>query len=53
VSFDARLVAAMRTYSVTRLLTFNGPDFTRFPGLTILDPAAFAAPANPLPSNSP
>ena len=39
VSHDARLVAALRTYGMTRLLTFNGPDFARFPGLTILDPA--------------
>ena len=31
VSFDARLVAAMRTHGVTRLLTFNGSDFARFP----------------------
>jgi predicted nucleic acid-binding protein len=47
VSYDARLVAAMRTHGVTRLLTFNGADFARFPGLTILDPATFAAPAAP------
>ena len=53
VSFDARLVAAMRTYGVTRLLTFNGPDFARFPGLTILDPANLAAPATPPPSTTP
>jgi predicted nucleic acid-binding protein len=53
VSFDARLVAAMRTYGVNRLLTRNGSDFTRFPGLTILDPTSFAAPANPLLSPTP
>ena len=47
VSYDARLVAAMRTHGITRLLTFNTADFTRFPGLTILDPASFAAPAAP------
>jgi predicted nucleic acid-binding protein len=47
VSYDARLVAAMRTYGVTRLLTLNGADFARFPGFTILDPAALAAPATP------
>lgn len=40
VSFDARLVAAMRTHSLTRLLTFNTADFTRYPGLTVLDPHA-------------
>ncbi len=47
VSYDARLVAAMRTHGITQLLTFNGPDFARFPGLTILDPATLAAPAAP------
>jgi len=45
VSYDARLVAAMRTHGITQLLTFNGPDFARFSGLTILDPATLAAPA--------
>ncbi len=53
VSYDARLVAAMRTHGITRLLTFNGPDFARFPGLTLLDPALIAAPANPPPSTTP
>ena len=53
VSYDARLVAAMRTYGVTRLLTFNGPDFARFPGLTVLDPATFVASANLPPSTTP
>ena len=51
VSFDARLVAAMRTHGVTRLLTFNGTDFIRFPGISVLDPATFAASATP-PSNT-
>ena len=37
-SFDARLVAAMRTHGISRILTFNGSDFARFDGLTILDP---------------
>jgi predicted nucleic acid-binding protein len=53
VSFDARLVAAMRTYGVTRLPTFNGSDFVRFPGLTILDPATLSASPNPSPSTTP
>jgi predicted nucleic acid-binding protein len=52
-SFDARLVAAMQTYGITRLLTFNGSDFARFPGLTILDPHTFAAPAGSPPSANP
>ena len=53
VSFDARLVAAMRTHGLTRLLTFNGPDFARFPGLSILDPAALATSAIPPSSTAP
>ncbi len=40
VSYDARLVAAMRTHGITQLLTLNTSDFTRFPGLTLLDPTA-------------
>jgi predicted nucleic acid-binding protein len=37
---DARLVAAMRTHGLTELLTFNGSDFRRFPGVTVVDPVA-------------
>lgn len=36
---DARFVAAMRVHGLTHILTFNVPDFTRFP-VTALDPAA-------------
>lgn len=36
---DARLVAAMQSYGITRLLTFNASDF-RGLGVVILDPAA-------------
>lgn len=43
VSFDARLVAAMRTHGVTRLLTFNTSDFARFPGIFVLDPRGSAS----------
>jgi predicted nucleic acid-binding protein len=52
VSYDARLVAAMRTHGIARLLTFNGADFVRFPGLNILDPVSLAAPPTP-PGSSP
>jgi predicted nucleic acid-binding protein len=44
VAHDAHLVAAMRTYGITRLLTFNGTDFARYPGLAVLDPATVAPP---------
>lgn len=48
-SFDARLVAAMRPLGIARILTLNGSDFTRFPGITIIDPTAPVSP----PSNTP
>jgi hypothetical protein len=31
----------MQVYSVTDILTFNGTDFRRFPGINVLDPAQF------------
>jgi predicted nucleic acid-binding protein len=36
-SYDARLAAAMQTYGISRLLTFNANDFKGFP-ITIIDP---------------
>lgn len=44
---DARLVAAMLVHGVTHLLTFNTADFTRFPGITVLDPASFSPRTSP------
>jgi predicted nucleic acid-binding protein len=35
---DARLIAAMQTYGITRLLTFNTADFRGF-NITLVDPA--------------
>lgn len=35
---DVRLVAAMQSYGITRLLTFNASDFRGF-AVTLLDPA--------------
>jgi predicted nucleic acid-binding protein len=37
--YDARLVAAMQCYGMTRLLTFNGGDFNGF-AVTVIDPAS-------------
>jgi predicted nucleic acid-binding protein len=34
---DARLVAAMQTYGIRRILTFNAADFRKFP-ISIVDP---------------
>ncbi len=36
--YDARLVAVMRVYGVTHLLTFNVDDFRRYPGITVVHP---------------
>jgi hypothetical protein len=38
---DARLVAAMHVHGLTHLLTLNVPDFTRYPGITIVHPQTF------------
>ncbi len=38
-SYDARLVAAMQTYGIAQLLTFNASDFKGFP-ITIIDPTS-------------
>jgi predicted nucleic acid-binding protein len=35
---DTRLVAAMLVHGITHLLTFNGPDFSRYPEITIMAP---------------
>lgn len=40
-SHDARLVAAMQSYGITRLLTFDMGDFQGF-AITLLDPASLA-----------
>ena len=37
---DARLVAAMQAHAVDQILTFNTGDFSRYPGITALDPAS-------------
>ena len=39
-SHDARLVAAMKVYNLTHLLTFNTTDFKRYLGITVVDPAS-------------
>jgi len=36
---DAHLAAAMGAYGVQQLLTFNGDDFKRYPGIIVLHPA--------------
>jgi predicted nucleic acid-binding protein len=41
-SYDARLVAAMQCYGITRLLTFNAEHFRGLP-VTIVDPTSVEA----------
>ena len=36
---DARLAALMLSHGVTHIVTLNGRDFARYPGLTVVDPA--------------
>ncbi len=35
---DARIAAAMNIHGITHLLTFNGNDFKRFQGITVVAP---------------
>lgn len=42
---DARLVAAMERHAISHIPTFNTGDFTRYPGITVLDPMTLASPA--------
>lgn len=37
---DARIVAAMKVHGVAHLLTFNGADFTRYPGISVHHPSS-------------
>jgi predicted nucleic acid-binding protein len=41
---DARLVAFMQAHGVNDIVTFNSKDFTRYAGINVHTPAAFAAP---------
>jgi predicted nucleic acid-binding protein len=40
---DARLIAAMKVYGITKILTFDVKDFARYPDIEVLDPATVAA----------
>ncbi|MFO0805333.1 MAG: hypothetical protein U0791_19690 [Gemmataceae bacterium] len=35
---DAKLVALMQANGLTHIMTLNGADFARYPGLVIIDP---------------
>lgn len=40
---DARLLATMNVHHVSCILTFNTGDFSRYPGLTVIDPSSVDA----------
>jgi len=40
---DARLIATMKTHGVSRLLTFDVDDFTRYTGIEVMHPKTVAA----------
>jgi predicted nucleic acid-binding protein len=44
---DARLAAVMVVHGITHILTFNPGHFSRFPGLTTIDPVSVAQPPSP------
>ena len=52
-SHDARLVALMQAHTITHILTLNGADFARYPGITAIPPASLAPPTPPPPRRPP
>ena len=44
---DARLAALMQAHGISQILTLNGADFTRYPGIVAIDPASVVPPAAP------
>jgi predicted nucleic acid-binding protein len=46
-SHDAWLVAAMRVHGLTAILTFDRAGFSRYPGITVVDPADVVSAAGP------
>ena len=44
---DTRLVAAMIVHGLTHVLPYNGGDFSRFAGITVLDPVSLASSKTP------
>jgi predicted nucleic acid-binding protein len=46
---DARLVALMQVHGMTHILTLNGADFARYPGIVPIDPAGLSPPSQATP----
>lgn len=42
---DARIAAALNVHGIAHLLTFNGADFKRFSGLTVIEPHTVTPPS--------
>jgi len=43
---DARIASAMNAYGISHILTFNGNDFKRFSGITVIDPKSVVPPTS-------
>lgn len=46
---DARLVALMQVHGITHILTLNGGDFARYPGIVAIDPTSLQSPSQATP----
>ena len=46
---DARLVALMQVHGITHILTLNGSDFARYPGIVPIDPTSLWPPPQAIP----
>ena len=44
-----RLFALMHTIGITHILTLNGADFVRYPGIVPIDPASLSPPPQAAP----
>lgn len=44
---DARLVATMNVHKVSRIVTFNSDDFSRYPGLLAVSPLSVGSAMGP------
>jgi predicted nucleic acid-binding protein len=46
---DVRLVALMQVHGIAHILTLNGADFVRYPGIIPIDPASLLPPPQAAP----
>ena len=50
---DARLVAAMYVHGVSHILTFNSADFSRYAGISVIEPQTLETAEPKVPADSP